>query len=127
MAYTIVDNALDAAINYILNNLSKAYICSEEPETVEEANDTYMLAEMDITSYDITGPSAGDPDGRAFTIGQLACDSADATGTGTYLALYSDLGELSLVVPLSSSIAVTASKPLILLSITVTFRDPEAA
>lgn len=87
MAKTVHNDVLDAALNYIKNNADRWCVCSAQPLTYTEATSTYMLADIDVTGTDYTGPADGDTNGRKITMNAKASVTVDVPGTATYHAL----------------------------------------
>ncbi len=87
MAKTVHNDVLDAALDYIAANATRMCVCSAAPSTYAEAITTYMLADVDITSGDFTGPADGDTSGRKLTVDAQAAVDIDTSGTGTHIAL----------------------------------------
>lgn len=87
MSKSVHDDVLDAALDYIKDNVGRMCVCSQEPTTYTEAITTYKLADIDISSADITGPINGDASGRKITINQQTDVDIDTTGYGTHIAL----------------------------------------
>ena len=63
------NDILDAALNVIKNNANKMTLCSAAPTTYTQATDTYLLAEVAMTSTDFTGPADWSTGGRKLTVG----------------------------------------------------------
>lgn len=87
MAKFLIDEAMDALLNYIKNNATKICVCSDLPTTYLQANETYMLAQATVASGDFTGPADGDTNGRKLTVAAKTTGAAVAQGTGTHVAL----------------------------------------
>lgn len=51
----ISPDALDAALEHIIQNADKLYVCSQEPTTYTEAVD-FALAEIDVSTSTFMGP-----------------------------------------------------------------------
>ena len=67
MAKWVHDDVLDASLSLIRNNCDKRVACSAQPTTFAEANATYALADVAVTSADFTLAN-GDASGRKNTI-----------------------------------------------------------
>ena len=83
------DSMLDAALSYISTNLAEMVVCSAQPTTYAEATSTYALADVAVTSANVTGPANGSVSGRKITIDEQTGVTVDATGTATHVALVS--------------------------------------
>ena len=78
---------LDAALQYIKDNVAGMSVCTQQPATKAEADTTYALATVAVASGDIT--LADDTSGRKLTVTAKAAVSVTATGNGNHVALYS--------------------------------------
>lgn len=116
MAKSVTTNAMDALLNYIINNTGDLAITEGAAGFVHEAllnkgaGGKRLGGDAAITSGDFTGPQAGDVSGRKYTFAQQTGINIDVTGTADHIAL-SDLAspnELLVVTSLSASQAVTA-------------------
>jgi hypothetical protein len=84
------DLVLDAALDYIKNNVTQEAVCSAQPTTYAEATSTYKLAlKTGLTSGSFTGPTNGDTNGRKITVNQQASITVDTGNTATHIALCS--------------------------------------
>lgn len=101
------DSILDAALDYIKNNVTQLAVCSAQPTTYAEATATYKLAlKTGLTSGSFTGPADGDTNGRKVTVNQQASITVDASGNATHIALCS--GSVLLYVTTCTSQALTS-------------------
>lgn len=75
----ISDNALNASLEYIMNNATELHVCSQEPTTLVEANFTYSLGYK--TAPTITGPTTNP---NAILINEFT----DGLGTGTGIVYF---------------------------------------
>lgn len=105
MAKFQIDAMLDAALNYIKNNVTTMIACSAQPTTRAEAITTYALADVAVGSADVT-IADGDTNGRKFTVAAKSGVTVDASGTATHIALVS--GTELLFVTTCTSQALTA-------------------
>lgn len=80
------DDILDAGLLLIKNNVNKRIACSAYPTTYAEANATYALADVAVSSSDFTIAN-GDTSGRKVTIAAKTGVTVDANGTVTHEAL----------------------------------------
>ena len=62
------DDMLDAALQWVIDNSNRLYICSQKPTTYTQATSTYALGYIDISSADFTGPANGVTSGRRITV-----------------------------------------------------------
>jgi len=84
------DLVLDAALDYVKNNVTQEVVCSAQPTTYAEATSTYKLAiKTGLTSGSFTGPTNGDTSGRKLTVNEQASISVDSSGDATHIALCS--------------------------------------
>lgn len=83
----IPDAAYDALLNYIQDNVTTLYICSQEPANYTEASSTYKLGTK--TSPTVAEPSDRSPNGREIIVSAISDGSVDATGTASHWALCS--------------------------------------
>jgi hypothetical protein len=86
MAKTVNTAVLDLALNDIKTNGNKMVVCSSQPTTYAEANSTFMLANVAMTSTDYT-LAAGDTSGRKVTTGSKTGISISTSGTATHVAI----------------------------------------
>ncbi len=107
MAKYVHDDVLDAALNYIANNGNKMVACSAQPTNYTEANSTYALADVAMTSGDYTIAN-GTTSGRKFTTAAKSAVTVDATGTITHIAIIDTVNSKLLFVTTTTSQAVTA-------------------
>lgn len=87
MAKFANDDIMDAGLNLIKNNCDKMVACSAQPATFAEANATYALADVAMTSTDFTGPANGDTSGRKITVASKSGVTVDTGGDATHVAL----------------------------------------
>jgi hypothetical protein len=78
-------NMLDAALDYVGLNCDKMVFCSQQPTTYTEANSTYKLASVDISSSDFT-KSGDSNNGRKSTVASKTGISPSANGTANHIA-----------------------------------------
>jgi hypothetical protein len=125
MAAFLHDDVLDAALQYIEDNLTDIYICSAEPSNYTEATSTYALG--DYNSPSVTGP-ANDTSGRKTTVDAIASgDPGDVTdtGTATWVAGIDEVNDkLLFAQELSSSQAVTSGNTFTLTAFDINIPDP---
>ena len=84
------DLILDAALDYIKNNVTQEAVCSSQPTTYTQATVTFKLAlKTGLTTGSFTGPSDGDTSGRKLRVNEQASVTVDASGDATHIALCS--------------------------------------
>lgn len=84
------DLVLDAACDYLKNNVTQEIVCSAQPTSYAEATTTYKIAsKTGLTSANFTGAANGDVSGRKITVNAQNTDAATATASGTHIALCS--------------------------------------
>lgn len=84
MAKTISDTVLDAALNYLKNNVTRVAVCSSQPTTYTEGLTTYKLAIATVAASDLT--VADDTSGRKVTAAAKSGVTIDSSGTATHIA-----------------------------------------
>jgi len=80
------DRFLDAPADLIIANCNKQVALSAEPTSYTEANATYALADVAMSSGDFTKAN-GDSSGRKCTIAAKSGVPVDVSGTVTHAAL----------------------------------------
>jgi hypothetical protein len=108
MAKAVADAVLDAALNLVKTTATRLVLCSAQPTTYTEANATYALADVTISSGAFTGPANGTVSGRKLTVAAQPATPVDASGSGTHIALLDVAGTALLFVTTCTSVAVTA-------------------
>lgn len=98
------DAMLDAALNYIKNNVTTMHVCSSQPAD-RAAAIAASLADVAFGSADVTLGN-GDTNGRKATMAQKSSVPIDASGTATHIALID--GTNLLYVTTCTSQALTA-------------------
>lgn len=105
MAKSVDNSVLDAALNTIKNATGlTAVLCSAQPTSRTEAVTTYALADVALSSSDVT-IADGDTSGRKATIAAKSAVPVDATGTGTHLALVSSTALLYVTTTTSQGVS----------------------
>jgi len=89
MAKSVHDNVLDAALNYLKNNVVLETVCTSQPTSYAEASSTYKLADVAVDSADFSGPANGDSSGRKIQVNQQATITVDSSGSAQHVALCS--------------------------------------
>lgn len=107
MAKSVHDDVLDGALNIIKNNCTRMVACSTQPTTYTEANATYALADVTMTSTDFTAAN-GDTSGRKLTIAAKSGVTVDASGTYQHVALLDVTNSKLLYVTTGTSQSLTS-------------------
>lgn len=109
MAKIVDDTVLDGALNIIKNATGlTAILCSTQPTTRTEAVSTYALADVALSSSDVTIAN-GDTSGRKATIAAKSGVTVDASGTATHLALVSSTTLLYVTTTTSTAVAAAGT------------------
>ena len=116
MVKFVTDNAMDALLNYIINNAGDLAITEGAAGNVSDAllnlgaGGKRLGGEATFAAGDFTGPVNGDTNGRKYTVTQQTGINIDVTGTADHIAITTDSSpnELLLVTSLTSSQAVTS-------------------
>jgi len=87
MAKLVADAVLDAALNYIKNNVVEMIACSTQPTTYEQATATYALADVVMEAADFTLDDGAS--GREVNVAAKTGVTVDASGTYQHVALCS--------------------------------------
>jgi hypothetical protein len=112
MAKWQIDAMLDAALDYLKQNVTVICVCSAQPATYAEATTTYdggagkykLAIKTGLTVADLI-IADGTTNGRKVTIGQQAGITVDASASAVYVALCS--GTTLLYVTTCTSQALT--------------------
>jgi hypothetical protein len=123
MAKYANDSMMDAALNYLKNNVDKLVVCSQQPTTYTEANATYALADVAVDTNDFTLAN-GDTNGRKVTVGAQADVPIDASGTATHVAMISTGDTTLRYVTTCTSQALTSGGTVDLPAFDVEVADP---
>lgn len=118
------DDIMDAALSLIKTNCDKMVACSAQPTTYAEANATYALADVAMTSSDFTGPANGDTSGRKLTVGAKSGVTVDTSGTATHVALLDSVNSRLLYVTTCASQAVVSGGTVSFGGWAIELRDP---
>lgn len=108
MAKSVNDLVLDAALNYLKNNVTRITVCTTQPTTYTEGNATYALADVTVDSTDFTVAN-GDTNGRKVTVGAQSSVLIDTSGTALHVALLDVSNSALLYVTTCTSQALTAN------------------
>ena len=91
MGLLVDDTVLDAALQYLEDNVDFMSVCEGAPTTYEHAHSNKgvgagkALAHKDAPTF--TGPADGDTNGRKTTIDQAASLTVDVSGDADHVAL----------------------------------------
>jgi hypothetical protein len=104
---TTNSDVLDAALNVIKTTCNKMVVCSQNPTTYTEANATYAVADVAMTTGDFT-IDAGDSGGRKVTVAAKSAVDIDTTESDTtvYVALLDTALSKLLHVTTGSSVGI---------------------
>lgn len=100
------DLMLDAAFDWVRARVTRMNVCSTSPTTYAEATSTYMLANVAITSTDLTIAN-GDSSGRKVTVAAKSGLSVANSGTAEHIALTGSTGSTLLLVTGCTTQALT--------------------
>jgi len=108
MAKYMNPNVIDLALNDIKTNANKLVVCAQQPTTFAEANVTYALGSVAMTSADYTLAN-GDVSGRKVTVAAKAAVPVTVSGTATHVALIDTVNSVLKLVTTTTSTAVAAA------------------
>jgi len=123
MGKSVHDDVLDGALNILKNNVTRQVACSAQPTTYTEANSTYALADVTLSSSDFTNAN-GDSSGRKTTVAAKTGIPVDANGTVTHVALLDVTNSKLLYVTTTTSQAVVTGGTIDIGSWKVEIADP---
>jgi len=122
MSNYIIDAVMDAALQYIEDNVTALHICSGNP-TDRAGALTNSLGNVTVDSSDFTIAN-GDTSGRKSTMAQQSITSASASGTAAVACLING-SVLVWKADLSSTQAITSGNPVTVNAVDVDeIRDP---
>jgi hypothetical protein len=107
MAKYINPNIIDLALNDIKTNANKMVLCTQQPTSYTEANATYALASVAMTSADYTLAN-GDTSGRKITVAAKSAVPVTTSGSGTHVALIDTTNSILKFVTTTATTAVAA-------------------
>jgi len=106
MARSVGNAMLDAALDYLADNGTRADICATEPTTYAEATSTNSLGNVTLTAGagngDWSAIANGDVSGRKITLAAQTGISIGTTGTADHLAITDGTSELIYVFAITS-------------------------
>jgi hypothetical protein len=118
------DNVNDAALDYILDNISHVHILNAEPAIGTWANiASYTLGNAALIGTSFTGPADYGGGGRQI-IAPATNITVGSTDTVTHLAFVDTTGEEILMVTEVVSESVTAAATYAMPSFIIYFKDP---
>lgn len=123
MAKSTHNDVLDASLEHLQNNVDKMTVCSQQPTTFTEANSTYALADVAMSSGDFT-IAEGDTSGRKVTVAQKSGITVDDTGTGNHVALLDTSNSRMLYVTTATSQSLTSGNTMTFEAWDIELRDP---
>lgn len=121
MAY-ITDNAKDAYLDYIVDNVSHIHALNDEPAAWADIA-SYTCANLACTSSEITGPGDYAGGGRQIAIDELTLN-VTATDNVTWVALVDTTGTEILAYVQIASTAVTSGGTLVIPTWLIYIEDP---
>lgn len=107
MSVFVIDASVDAALNYLANNITEMYVTAGDPTTRAAAIAAALAEKTGMTSADFTGPANGDVSGRKITKDAESALTIDADGTAATICFCSGT-DLVWKVDLSSTQALTS-------------------
>lgn len=131
MTIIVHDDVLDNGLEEIQTDATTITLCAGAPTTLSDAitnlgtGSGKKLADVTVNASD-WGIANGSPDGRTLTMTAQTGITVDITGTADHLAVV-DGSRLLLVIPLSSSVGITATNTVTIGSWTYRIPDPVAA
>jgi hypothetical protein len=127
MAKLVADAVLDAALQYLEDNVDFMSVCEGAPTTYEHAHSNKgtatgkVLAHKDTPTF--TGP-ADDTSGRKTTLDEAAANTVDISGTADHVALC-DVGSTALLyVTTCTAQALTAGNTVTVPAWKISIADP---
>ena len=122
MGKSVHNSVLDAALNYIKNNVDLMTVCSSEPTSLAEATSTYKLASVAMGPSDFT-VGEGSPNGREVAVGAKNSVSVDSTGSAEHIALV-DAGTALLYVTTCTKQSISSGNKVNIPSWDIRIADP---
>lgn len=102
----LADRVLDAALQVVIDEADRLYICSADPSTFGEATDEYALGYKTGPSFGSIGDRTGG--GRKVALSAATGGSVLISGTATHYALVDSSNSRLLATGSISSTSVTA-------------------
>lgn len=89
MGVLVIDAAMDAALDYLADNITEMYVCAGDPTTRAAAITAALAEKLSLSSADFTGPANGDVSGRKITKDAETALTIDADGTAATICFCS--------------------------------------
>ncbi len=89
MSVLVDDAVMDAALDYIRNNVTEVRVCSGDPADRAAAVTNTLASRTGLTSGDFSAVGNGDTNGRKVTKSAESALSISATGTAAVVCLCS--------------------------------------
>ena len=128
----LVDNTvLDAALQYLEDNVDWISVCEGAPTTYEHAHSNKGVGAGKVLAHSVTptftGPADGDTNGRKTTIDEEANITVDVSGDADHVALC-DVGSTALLyVTTCTQQALTQGNTVTIPAWDIEIADPTAA
>lgn len=124
MAKSCNSDMLDAALNWVKNNVNIMHLCSAEPVDYTQASVTYSLGNVAIAGGDFTGPAYGDVSGRKITVGAKTDIVVTGDGDVTHVVLCDSVSSKLVYVQTCTLEAVTTGNLTQTSAWDIELRDP---
>ena len=121
MTNFVIDDADDALLDHIANNVTTLHVCTGDP-TTRAAAISNSVGSVAIDNTDFT-KAAGDVSGRKHTLAQQSIPSASASGLGAILCLI-DGTDLLYKSDFASTQTITSGNPITVNAHDHEVRDP---
>lgn len=116
------DLVFDNGLNYLVNNTTTLFICSQEPTTYVEASATYALGEK--VGPVVNNPVNGTTSGRKVIVDGVVDGTVTASGTATHYALVDNVNnDLLWTRTLNAPVSVTLNRTFTLTASECGFAD----
>lgn len=127
MAKLVADAVLDAALQYLEDNVDWLSVCEGAPTTYEHAHSNKGTATGKALAHgtpSFTGPADGGSGGRKTTVDEEAAMTVDVSGTADHVALCKTGTTELLYVTTCTSQALTAGNTVTVPAWAITIGDP---
>lgn len=128
MAKLVADAVLDAALQYLEDNVTWISICEGAPTTFEHANSNKGTGAGKVLAHSttptFTGPADSSVSGRKTNIDEEASMTVDVSGTADHVALCNVASSALLYVTLCSSQALVAANTVTAPTWIIAIADP---
>jgi hypothetical protein len=122
MAKWTNDTVLEQGLNYIANNATEEYLCTEQPADRAAAIAASLIPAVEIDSGDFGAATDGDVSGRKRQVAAQPGQTANASGDATHIALCSSTTLLH--VTTCTTQTVTSGNTVNLPAFDIEFGDP---